>query len=87
MAHGVVLPPEEEARQLAEYNLTPAQREVFSSSLEALNKRTSQLQATRSDRVREAARHGITERQVIEQARREYDSAYDELLRQAAQLK
>jgi hypothetical protein len=83
----VLLSPEEEARRVAEVNLTPAQREVFSSSLEALNKRTSQLQATRPDRVREAALRGITERQVIEAARREYDSAYDELLRQAAQLK
>ena len=85
--HNVVLPPEEQARQVAEINLTPAQRAVFSSSLEALNKRTSQLQATGPDAVRQAARHGITERQVIEAARREYDSAYDEMLRQAAQLK
>lgn len=83
----VLLSPEAEARRTLEANLTTDQRAVFSVSAEALNKRTSQLQATRPDRVREAALRGITERQVIEADRREYDSAYDELLRQAAQLK
>lgn len=83
----VLLSPEDEARRILEANLTPDQRAVFSVSAEALNKRTSQRQATRPDRVREAALRGITERQVIEADRREYDAAYDELLRQAAQLK